>query len=95
MSWPKQRELNELETEIIVACIKNHHADGETPDIALANKYSPDIILKTMDAMSDEGILGYGVSLRTAWVETEWVEKHWKHHWAIWAALIKQKDGWD
>lgn len=59
------------EQEIIDACNKFHsHQFGTrpTPDISLAHKYPPKLILAKMQQMSSKGILDYGVSLRTAWV---------------------------
>ena len=56
------------EQEIIEACEKFHRGEGETPDIALAEKYPEKVVLAKMGKMCDRGILEYGVSLRTAWV---------------------------
>jgi len=55
--------------EIINAVNDFQNNNKETPDIALANKYPPKVILKKMQKMEEKGILNYGVSLRTAWVE--------------------------
>lgn len=41
------------------------------PDIALAHKYPVKVIMAKMQKLVDRGILNYGVSLRTAWVEAD------------------------
>ena len=56
--------------EIIGACNDFHNGKTTlTPDEALINKYPVKVILRKMEKMVDRGILNYGVSLRTAWVE--------------------------
>lgn len=55
--------------EIIAACNAFHQGNGPTPDEALASKYPAKVILAKMDKMAARGILNYGTSLRTAWVE--------------------------
>jgi hypothetical protein len=58
--------------EIIDACNAFHNSDpidGQTPDEALAHKYPVKVIMNKMAKMVRQGILNYGVSLRTAWVE--------------------------
>ena len=54
--------------EIIKACNRFHRRGGSTPDVALANRYPAKVILAKMDQLVKQGILDYGVSLRTAWV---------------------------
>lgn len=58
------------EQEIIDACNAFHRNvyKNPTPDEALAHKYPAKVILAKMARMVDRGILDYGVSLRTAWV---------------------------
>ena len=61
-----------LEQEIIDACNAFHNKlTNLTPDESLANKYPVAVIMAKMQKMSDKGILNYGVSLRTAWVENK------------------------
>jgi hypothetical protein len=55
--------------EIIAACNAFHAGSGKTPDEALAHKYPVKVILAKMDKLVKRGLLDYGVSLRTAWVE--------------------------
>lgn len=57
--------------EIIDACNAFHKSGctGVTPDVALSAKYPVKVILAKMDQMVRRGVLDYGVSLRTAWVE--------------------------
>lgn len=60
------------EVEIVEACRAFHRQETtQTPDEALAHKYPVKVIMAKMQKMSDKGILNYGVSLRTAWVEEE------------------------
>lgn len=54
--------------EIIEACNNFHKRNQPTPEISLASKYPPKLILSKMSQLVDKGILEYGVSLRTAWV---------------------------
>lgn len=56
------------DAEIIAACNAYHCGTADTPDVALAHKYPPKLILAKMAHMDRRGILDYGVSLRTAWV---------------------------
>jgi hypothetical protein len=58
------------EREILDACRKFHRGEGETPDVALADKYPVKVILAKMQKLVDRGLLSYGVSLRTAWWTT-------------------------
>jgi hypothetical protein len=69
MRKPKRSDVPER--EIIDACNAFHNGTGPTPDVALAHKYPVKVILAKMDQMSDKGILNYGVSLRTSWVEND------------------------
>lgn len=57
--------------EIVDACNAFHKQNADTPDKTLARKYPAKVILARMSQMVDEGILNYGVSLRTSWVQ-EW-----------------------
>lgn len=59
------------EEEIFAACDAFHNEGAPTPDIALADKYPPKVILAKMQKLDKQGKLDYGVSLRTAWVERE------------------------
>ncbi len=59
------------DAEIFAACDAFHKNGAPTPDIALADKYPPKVILAKMQKLSNQGRLDYGVSLRTAWVEQE------------------------
>jgi hypothetical protein len=54
--------------EILEACRRHHAGLGDTPDVALADKYPVKVIMARMAQMVDQGLLDYGVSLRTAWV---------------------------
>jgi hypothetical protein len=56
--------------EVLAACRAFHEGKGETPERALAAKYPPKVVLARMEQMVAEGLLEYGVSLRTAWVKT-------------------------
>jgi hypothetical protein len=56
------------EAEIFAACDAFHQRQAETPDIALADKYPPKVVLAKMQQLNDQGKLDYGVSPRTAWV---------------------------
>lgn len=57
------------DAEIIEACRMFHAGKADTPDVALADKYPPKVILAKMQKLVDKGVLNCGVSLRTAWVE--------------------------
>ncbi|KKL89641.1 hypothetical protein LCGC14_1912660 [marine sediment metagenome] len=57
------------EAEIFAACDAFHNKGAPTPDVALATKYPPKVILAKMEKLVEQGKLDYGVSLRTAWVE--------------------------
>ena len=59
------------DTEIFAACNAFHEGRASTPDIALAEKYPPKVILAKMQKLSNQCKLDYGVSLRTAWVREE------------------------
>jgi len=56
------------DAEILAACDAFHKRGAPAPDIVLADKYPPKLILAKMQKMSDQGKIDYGVSLRTAWV---------------------------
>jgi hypothetical protein len=53
--------------EILEACRRFHRGEADTPDVALAKKYPVKVILARMAQLVEEGLLDYGVSLRTAW----------------------------
>lgn len=55
--------------EILAACDAFHKEGAPTPEIALAGKYPPKLILAKMRKLADQDKIDYGVSLRTAWVE--------------------------
>jgi len=63
------------DAEILQAC-RDSHAGAPTPDISLAHKYPPKVILAKMAALDRRGYLNYGVSLRTAWVEEHNLPEH-------------------
>jgi hypothetical protein len=56
------------EQEIIDACNAFHSHRAETPDVELATKYPPKLVVAKMEKMIRKGILDCGVSARTAWV---------------------------
>jgi hypothetical protein len=53
--------------EIIAACNAFHAGTAPTPDVALADKYPPKVVLAKMEQLIDRGVLECGVSTRTAW----------------------------
>jgi hypothetical protein len=55
--------------EIISASNAFHAGSDKTPDESLAHKYPVKVILAKMNKLVNRGLLDYGVSLRTAWVE--------------------------
>ena len=66
-------KTSDIPAEEIFAACDTFHANGvalgaQTPDIALADKYPPKLILAKMERLARQGKLDYGVSLRTAWV---------------------------
>lgn len=63
-------QVKDISDEEIINAVKDFWENNKpTPDIALADKYPVKVILKKMQKMSEKGILNYGVSLRTAWIE--------------------------
>ena len=55
--------------EIIDACRAFHQGRTQfTPERTLAEKYPVKVVMARMSQMVIEGLLDYGVSLRTAWV---------------------------
>lgn len=54
--------------EIFSAVNRFHNNAGPPPEIALADKYPPKVVLAKVQKMVDRGALDYDVSLRTAWV---------------------------
>lgn len=63
------------DNEIFDACMNFHRGRAPTPDIALADRYPPKVVLAKMGKLVDQGRLDYGVSLRTAWPKYEvWKE---------------------
>lgn len=66
----KKIQMKDISTEEIILAVNEFHKNkGDTPDVALANKYPPKMILLKMKKMVEQGILDYGVSLKTAWVK--------------------------
>jgi len=53
---------------IIDACNAFHAGLADAPDVVLAAKYPPKVVLAKMQNMHRRRLLEYGVSLRTAWV---------------------------
>lgn len=56
------------EQDILDACRAFHEHGAPTPDVALADRWPPKLILSRMEQLVEKGKLEYGVSLRTAWV---------------------------
>ncbi len=55
------------------AALKRRDRTAQTPEVSLADKYPPKLIMAKMDKMSDQHKIEYGVSLRTAWVVRPYV----------------------
>ena len=67
----RKRKTSDIPNSEIIEAVRLFHAGkGETPDIALAHKYPAKLILAKMQKMVDKGLLNYGVSLRTAWINS-------------------------
>jgi hypothetical protein len=59
------------DAEILDAVRAFHSGGGPTPEVALAAKYPPKLVLAKMQRLVDRGVLNYGVSLHGAWIENE------------------------
>ena len=72
------------EAEIVEACRAYHRHEAPSPDKALAHKYPVKVIFAKMDQMEGLGLLNFGGSLRTAWVE--------EAAWEAWQASKKEEE---
>ncbi len=52
---------------IIEACAAFHARTGQTPDVALSDRWPAKVIMAKMAKLHSQGKIDYGVSLRTAW----------------------------
>ena len=59
------------EQVILDACRAFHEYRASPPDVALADRWPPKLILSRMEQLVQEGKLEYGVSLRTSWVKPQ------------------------
>ncbi len=70
MGMRKEIQCKHLSEEELLAAVRDFHAGrGDTPDVALGDKYPVKVILCKMARLVEKGVLNYGVSLRTAWEE--------------------------
>jgi len=68
-------DVKVTEDDILEACRDFHAGIGPPCDEALAGKYPRESVMAKMEEMSDKGMLNWGVSLRTAWVEEDMVRR--------------------
>lgn len=64
-------KTSDITDDEMLQAVRDFQNGGPTPDIALADKYPVKVIMSKMRKLADKGILNYGVSLRTSWIEGE------------------------
>lgn len=65
-------QLKDIPESVILDAVRAFKAGlASTPDIALADRWPPKLILAKMEKMIDKGVLECGVSVRTAWIDEE------------------------
>jgi hypothetical protein len=67
---PKAKR-SDISTEEMIEAVRQYWQSpmvNPFPTDALADKYPPKVVEAKMQQLVDQGILDYGVSLRTAWV---------------------------
>ncbi len=66
-----RRDVSELDILQAVRATrqsKSVYIPNQAPYISLAHKYPVKLIMARMHQLNDQGLLDYGVSLRTAWL---------------------------
>ena len=67
-------QVKDIPDEVIIDACEAFHGNRTnlTPEAQLADRWPVKVIMRKMERMVERGILDYGVSLRTAWVDHDW-----------------------